>query len=360
MNYIDFSVEDFASDPLFVQWVKNPDPKLNLFWHELLNQYPEKRPTVMQAKEIVLFLSFEAITPSKEEMQDVHKGIKKQIQDSKVKDRHSAFFRTSLSSFLKERRGLSRLLLQKKAILAAGALCAAFLLLFQLYQPEVEFITGFGEMKTLVLPDGSSITLNANSKIRYAASWNNNQDREVWLAGEAFFEVMKKPDWENPRFVVHTDDLMVEVLGTSFNVNNRRGKVKVMLQSGKVVLKQEANPSNSPVEMMPKELVEFDEQQKTLLKKVVEPDLYLSWLRSKLIYEDTPVEEIAQQLEDMFGVKIHFKDERLRRSRFTGSVPNQKLDLFLQILAESLNLGIIRDGNTITLTKEVEPITYTI
>ncbi len=58
MNYFDYSVEDFANDPLFVQWVRKPDARQDLFRNEWLDQHPEKRKGVEEARQIVLFLSF--------------------------------------------------------------------------------------------------------------------------------------------------------------------------------------------------------------------------------------------------------------------------------------------------------------
>src|SRR5690606_15777064 len=94
--------------------------------------------------------------------------------------------------------------------------------------------TGYGETRKINLPDGSLVVLNANSELKYESNWQQAPMREVWLQGEAFFEVVKTT--EEKQFIVHTGSLDVEVLGTQFNVHNRHQKVQVVLSSGKVKL----------------------------------------------------------------------------------------------------------------------------
>ncbi len=92
--------------------------------------------------------------------------------------------------------------------------------------------TGAGETKNLLLADHSRVTLNANTSLKVSRNWFSGDRREVWLTGEAFFNIQKTPDRQ--RFTVHTATLTVEVLGTKFNVTDRRRKTRVVLQEGKV------------------------------------------------------------------------------------------------------------------------------
>src|SRR6185437_3682694 len=84
-----------------------------------------------------------------------------------------------------------------------------------------EIRTGYGEIKSVLLPDSSVVTLNANSKLRIPEQWTEASGRQVWLEGEAYFAVQKKAATAE-KFVVHTTEVDVEVLGTKFNVNARR------------------------------------------------------------------------------------------------------------------------------------------
>ena len=95
--------------------------------------------------------------------------------------------------------------------------------------------TGFAKTKKITLPDGSKVTLNANSELKLSSNWGDKGDRQVWLEGEAYFEVEKKLA-THQKFIVHTKDIDVEVLGTKFNVNTRHEKAIVSLEEGKIKL----------------------------------------------------------------------------------------------------------------------------
>lgn len=348
MNYSQYSVEDFANDPLFVQWVKAPDPKLDLFWQNWLEQHPDKLPAVEQARNIVLFLSYTAVQPSAQELKEVRANIKKQIisQGGSIDSWPGKTGKIYRVNSLKEKIRRVRSFSSLQLVLVAVLVGVAFALLFQLNTPTVEYATQYGQVKKVVLPDGSTVVINANSSIRLANNWQQTHRREVWLTGEAYFDVLKKPEWRQKSFVVHAEKLDVEVLGTSFNVHNRRGAVQVMLQSGKVRLYPEAKRF-AAMDMNPRDLVEVDASTQAVRRKVVEPEQYIAWVQEKLIFDDTPVSEITQLLEDTYGVKVVFLDPALPQARFTGALPNKRLDLFLTVLEESLGLSISRSGQTL-------------
>jgi ferric-dicitrate binding protein FerR (iron transport regulator) len=110
--------------------------------------------------------------------------------------------------------------------------------------------TSFGKQKEIVLPDQSVVILNGNSSVRYAAAWNTEKAREVWLEGEAYFSVQHTQNHQ--KFIVHTHDgFQVEVLGTKFSVNNRKKATSVVLQEGKV----KVSDASSTYIMQPGEMV---------------------------------------------------------------------------------------------------------
>ena len=93
--------------------------------------------------------------------------------------------------------------------------------------------TAYGQTRTVQLADGTSVTLNGHSTLRYPAAWTPGKPREVWLDGEGYFAVQHQAD--NQRFVVHTTaGFNVEVLGTKFTVSRRQDRGRVVLLSGKV------------------------------------------------------------------------------------------------------------------------------
>ncbi len=206
------------------------------------------------------------------------------------------------------------------------------------------FIAENGMVKPVILPDGSKVTLNANSSIRVPRDFMGNENREVWIRGEAFFEVTRKTDLM--KFVVHTDNFDVEVLGTKFNINNRRGKTEVMLAEGKVKLLAR---DRQPLIMKPGERVTLSKKQAHFEKKVVRAERYEAWRNNKLVFENTPLAEVADIINDYYGVKIIITDALLSRKQFTGTLPNNDLDVILAALKTAYKIDIKRDKEQIIL-----------
>jgi len=224
----------------------------------------------------------------------------------------------------------------------------------------IEHKTAYGETTQVVLPDSSVVTMNGNSQISYVPVWQSNTIREVWLEGEAFFEVRRKEknekiaerhEQENTseklKFVVHTENFNVEVLGTSFNVNDRGDRASVVLHTGKVRLQK--NNEIADIVMQPGDLVAFSRESNDLVTKTVDPDLYTSWTENKLVFERTPLSEIARLLEDNYGLEVTLKDEHLRERIFTGTIPTMQVEVLLTILEESMQINIIRKGNQVMM-----------
>lgn len=202
----------------------------------------------------------------------------------------------------------------------------------------VSYATAFSETKRLTLPDGSVVTLNANSELRFINDWTEQQDREVWLEGEAFFNVQKKPASGNAKFIVHTAQLDVEVLGTRFNVNNRRDETQVVLNAGKVKLNLEE--SANEIYMVPGELVEYSKETKVYKKQKINPEVYTSWRKDLLMLDNRTLKDLAIILEDTYGYQIHFADSGIAEKRFTATIPSGHVEMLFPMLAESFNLEI--------------------
>ncbi len=220
------------------------------------------------------------------------------------------------------------------------------------------YTTAFGETATFMLPDSSEVTLNANSSLEYAANWKKQPLREVWLNGEAFFHIRKinhnQASKLPTQFVVHTSQVNVEVLGTQFNVNERRGKTTVVLNSGKVKLNSRLS-QDEELFMEPGEYVELSAAHQQFVKKIVDPELFSSWTEKKLIMDNTSLREIAQIVEDYYGIKVKFKDAGLAEKTLTGSIPTNDLHTFLTVLSASLDVQLHQEGNILILRNKDAP-----
>ena len=215
--------------------------------------------------------------------------------------------------------------------------------------PPTQYVTGNGQTREVQLPDGSTVTLNANSTLRHAAVWSPNAPREVWLNGEAYFSVKHLANHQ--RFRVHTSgNFNVEVLGTKFTVYRRHAQERVVLLSGKV--RVDFHDQHQPdVILKPGELLQTaDATPKQVVHKAVRAPTYAAWKDSRLVLDDLPIADLATQLRDTYGVEVVVLDSALRRQTITGTVPLGDLNLLCQALRASFNIKVARQGSRILLS----------
>jgi transmembrane sensor len=219
----------------------------------------------------------------------------------------------------------------------------------ELAEAPVRYTTTYGQTREVRLPDGSVVTLNANSTLRHAAVWNASAPREVWLDGEAYFSVKHLPNHQ--RFRVHTaGNFNVEVLGTKFTVYRRHAQERVVLLSGKV--RVDFNDQHqADVILKPGELLQTtDAQPKRVVHKTVQAPTYAAFTNRKLVLDDTPISELATQLRDTYGLDVVVLDPALNRQTITGTVPVGDVDLLCQALQASFDIKVERQAQRILLS----------
>ena len=204
------------------------------------------------------------------------------------------------------------------AVFIGLALLGMSYFVYESFNTDVlEVKTTFGEIQTITLPDGSTVTLNANSSIAYPEVWNEYEDRQVWLDGEAFFSVVHTT--QDQRFQVITQSMKIEVLGTEFNVINRERNTEVVLVSGKVKLDIKRPENNEKLYMAPGELVSYSVAENKISQEIVKPDHYASWRNHRLLVDNISLEEIVQSLEEFYGFDIIIVDESLKEKKLTAT-----------------------------------------
>lgn len=175
--------------------------------------------------------------------------------------------------------------------------------------------TTFGEQKSIDLPDGSKVWLNASSKLSYT----KETPRTLYLVGEGFFEVAK--DTLYPFTVTTLDDITVTALGTSFNVksyiDSRMTETKLL--TGKVKVTSDAQ-FREPVFMIPDDKVTFYKNTKIIIKSKMDDKVSsIAWKEGKIRFENKTFGEIAIDLKAQFGKQIRFENTAIKESKFTGS-----------------------------------------
>jgi ferric-dicitrate binding protein FerR (iron transport regulator) len=235
---------------------------------------------------------------------------------------------------------LNALLRFKLAAAASIALCfSAFLLSdFWLY---THYETGYGEIRVVRLADSTRVTLNANSALTVPRFGFGNGTREVRLEGEAEFAVKHTPD--HRKFIVRTPDkLEVKVLGTEFIVYSRERGSKVVLSQGSVQLRSLNMMNLKPVLMKPGDIATMSNQGKLTVSHSESLSSHQAWKQQRLMFENTPVSEIAYQISEHFGVNVVVTDSTLARRTLGGTFYASDPLNVLKALCDVLNAQVTR------------------
>jgi transmembrane sensor len=216
------------------------------------------------------------------------------------------------------------------------------------------YLTAYGEIKKVTLPDGSEVTLNANSQLMVPRFGFKKNLREVFLTGEAAFSVQHLPG--HPRFVVRTPEkLEVEVLGTEFMVYSRTRGSKVVLKKGKVQLRSLIGASTKPLIINPGDVATVSVQGTVSLSHNQPVATHTNWKDRRFTFDNTTISEIAYQLNETFGVQIIIADSTLAKRTLGGTFKAETAEKFLQVMADMLEVRIIPSNGP-----SQSPQTYTL
>lgn len=201
---------------------------------------------------------------------------------------------------------------------------------------------GYGETSLLKFSDGSRISLNARSTLRYKLEQFNSDRVEVWLKGEGYFDISNKPDGQNREFIVHTPEGDVRVLGTKFNVNTRFEKTSVVLEEGsvEVSLKDTLNQRIDKTIMRPGERAILSHSSPTIAMQDVDVSIFTAWLDGEMKFNETTLKSVINSIEATYGIVISVEDSTLLKQKITGRIQNPDLENLLTGLQEILDLEI--------------------
>jgi ferric-dicitrate binding protein FerR (iron transport regulator) len=189
-------------------------------------------------------------------------------------------------------------------------------------------------IRHIVLPDGSSVVLQANSQLEYPAEFTG-LTREVVLSGEAYFDIAHKT--EQP-FIIHTGPVKTTVLGTAFDIRAYAGHLEVMVSVTKGKVRVE-NEQQVLAELEPNQQITYDTRASQASRQVVNASqLVTDWTKKDMVFASIPFEQIAAVLHQRYGVTVHFKNEALKhcpiRASFTGTEPLKEV---MTVLCEVRN-----------------------
>ncbi len=233
-----------------------------------------------------------------------------------------------------KRKSNIRLLWLKRVALAASFLFISGLILWVWTSgpDEISIHAAYGERIDFELPDGSTVVLNSNSELTYFPDWDSDYTRRVVLEGEAFFRVKKIPE-SNVKFVVSTNDLELEVLGTIFNVHARGDRTQVYLEEGSIKLNLPEGKIKERY-MEPGEIISYSVKEKKITSQEVADSSVTSWKSGVLTLEEAPMKEVFEHLTDLYGVQFEFIDSSILQGKAEVNVPMGNIDLALSVLGQ--------------------------
>jgi len=201
----------------------------------------------------------------------------------------------------------------------------------------IEYSTKTGEVKNFVLPDGSKVWLNSESTLILPEKFEG-ETRNVYLIGQAFFKVQKNP---NKPFFVNASQLIIKVLGTSFEVKNYQNdpEISASLVEGKVEVINKTTAKETVV-LKPAEEAMFYKTEGNITVSEKPEILVAPWRDGHFRFHNTELLSIAHQLERKFDCEFVFVDEDAQTLRFTADFENENLEEILELLnkAHSFNL----------------------
>jgi ferric-dicitrate binding protein FerR (iron transport regulator) len=339
-EYGKYTIEDFIIDDDFIQWAKYPTDETDNFWHTFIKNEPSQSSTIQKAKLAVQQLAIAAQhTAPADEIPVIWNEIEGNLGE-------------------KPKNIFGRFAWKNWAVAASILLILGLGFWWQFYVPISEnsvyskltsnssnslneIINTSSKELDVILPDGSKALLKPKSRLSYNKTFDGNL-REVYLAGEAFFEVTKNP--QKP-FMVYANGLTTKVLGTSFSVKafETDKEVIVKVTTGKVSVYAQNTSRNQDPEingfvLTPNQKIIFGKEDERFTRTLVEKPVVLisNQELQQFSFNDAPIEQIFLALEKAYGVKIIFDKDVVSNCHLTTSLSNENLFEKLDIICAGI------------------------
>jgi len=330
-EFNNYSASDFLEDEDFIRYVSYGFPEDNRFWKAYLEKNPSNSNEFLSAElQLRIIRSDRQFTPSDEFSERLWKDINVSI---------------SQQTLSRKRLKIQNLWISGLAACMVSAIAVSWFFL-----SSITIHSAYGENKKIHLPDGSEILLNANSTISYRRAFSYLKRREVRLEGEGYFKVKHINSDPNlikngDIFTAVTNNISVTVLGTEFNLRDRRDQARIALVRGKVSVKSNNEKS---VIMMPGETLHFNQSGKEL-REVGMIEQEIAWLSGKILVNQTTVDDILLEFENLYGYQVILEDSTLGKTRIDGAISIKNEQSLLFTLKNLLYVDVIKKGKIIHL-----------
>jgi hypothetical protein len=347
-EYQTYGVEDFLTDEYFLNWVQNPSDDTNSFWQNFLIQYPEKQIIIAKTRVLI---------------EEIRKAEIKNENHIQVEEIAAQVWEKLEDSTHRPDRSLFQIWLGAAAIIAITFGVWLFNLKAsrseeESYENQVVAYKGHlieknninNNPQKIVLPDGTKIYLEKNSKVSYNQDFSGKL-REVFLKGEAFFEVTRNT--QKP-FVVYTDEVTTKVLGTSFRIKayEQEPTIMVAVKTGKVAVSVSENrkATQNNIVLKPNQQLVYERVDNKIQKQLVpKPGMLITVEKADFFdFEDTPLAEVFKKIESVYGIDIMYDEELLGACELTANLEDESLYVKLDLICRTLKLNYeVIDGQVI-------------
>jgi transmembrane sensor len=365
-QYKNFGVEDFVWDQSFRQWVLAPTRENNFQWNRWLSENPDSVGVIKEARQVVLSLGVKEEVISDHEIREtvnktiarINEPLQERYSPVRRSFYRSAWFQIAASVAILLIAGLAiknyRLEIGLEANHKKSEIPAQSI---EVVAPMIEKVNTGKKTMLVRLQDNSEVTLKPGSSIRYQEEFTGTS-REVFLFGEAFFNISKDPD--RP-FLVYANELVTKVLGTSFTIKAYASskEVTVEVKTGRVSVFAKSDPQLQMklsrrelqgIILSPNQKIIFERDaarmEKTLVEKpeIVQPKSKVPHFE----FEDTPASEVFAAIGKAYGIEIIYDEELLKDCPLTAALENQPLHEKLSIICKAVESSYeVLDGQII-------------
>lgn len=344
-NYHLFDVTDFVLDDAFMRWVYEPTAEDEAFWSNWLKQHPDKQLAVAEARQIVQSIRMEPekisnqmVTQEVEKLLDTIKGQRKKVY---------------LMPFLRKGWYAAACLL-----ILAGSLIGVYYAgnrntpsrfsykSVTASRHLVEQVNTSGKVMRIVLPDSSIVTLSPKSRISYDDGFDSTATRDVYLFGEAFFEVTK--DALHP-FRVFANEIITKVLGTSFKISSfdKEKDIEITVRTGRVSVYSQLTTADKKtttankldgIIITPNQLLIYKKEQQKFEKELLEKPVIIApdMTPQNMIYEDAPLVKVLRDIRKAYGITLIYDAELLKNCTLTADLSDEALYTKLDLICKAI------------------------
>jgi transmembrane sensor len=370
------SIEDLVFNKSFREWILNGDIANADFWEKWVLDNPHKKEILNHSKAIMYALSINHNKLSDQEISSEINKILKKIENNNIDNVPVESFSgdgkiIQVKSFFAHRRVW---------VGAAAILIIFFISWYKIFNKDdtkmvtssyyelplggnstvsIEQVNHSDSIQKVNLSDGSIVLLSPKSKLTFSEN-SSNSKREVYLTGEAFFQVAKNP---LKPFFVYTKNMVTKVLGTSFRIkaydNDKNASVEV--KTGKVSVYKKENFTDANIKsnkldgiiVTPNQEMVYDFKSDQLIKSIVEqPALVEQAIKNKFVFDATPVKEVFKELEDAYGIRIMYDEDILASCSLSATLGNEGFYKKISLICKAINASYeIIDGNIFITSK---------